>query len=151
MVNGVKKVRSLHTNLTVIKCLHNWQEFHDFSMTFTRMHWIHDFQGLYLLFSLFQNCMTRMNPDCRLFLLFNKETVYLYLGLNVCLQSRRDCNLTVTKSIHVIVSIKCGYWNTVKTFFDTFNYLYYLKKFLLNWLQQFISHFSWWCINTVMK
>jgi hypothetical protein len=35
---------------------------------------------------------------------------------NICLVSKKDCNHTATKSIHVVASIQCGYWDTLKTF-----------------------------------
>jgi len=52
-----------------------------------------------------------MKEYWRIFFLYNKRTFNNYDKF--CLQSMRDYNDTITQSIHVVSSIKCGYWQTV--------------------------------------
>ena len=51
----------------------------------------------------------------RFFYLFNKIKLSITMT-NICLLSKKDCNHTATKSIHVVASTQYGYWNTLMTF-----------------------------------
>jgi hypothetical protein len=48
-------------------------------------------------------------------LILFEESNCLLIYLTFWLLSKREYNHIGTKSIHVVVSIKCGYWNTGST------------------------------------
>ena len=60
-------------------------------------------------------------------LLLFQQSNLLYIWLTFWLLSKREYNHTGTKSIHVVASIKCGYWNTARIFWIDLILVYNLK------------------------
>ena len=77
----------------------------------------------------------------------------LQIWLTLCLPSREDYNHTVTTYIHVVTSVMCGYFNTVKIFWIVLILVFILENCICpkKWLLQFTYHSSWKCINALKE
>ena len=69
-----------------------------------------DFSSLYWITKLHKNPQKRIIEVVLLF----QQSNCLYIWLTFWLLSKREYNYTGTKSINVVASIKCGYWNTAR-------------------------------------
>ena len=79
-------------------------------------------------------------------LLLFQQSNCLPIWLTFWLLSKRGYNYTGTKSINVVVSIKCGYWNTARIFWiDLILFFFYFENCICPkiWLLQFRNNFFW--------
>jgi hypothetical protein len=70
----------------------------------------------------------------------------LQIWLTFWLLSTREYNYTGTKSINVVVSIKCGYWNTARIFWiDLILFFFHFENCICPkiWLLQIRNNFFW--------
>jgi hypothetical protein len=82
----------------------------------------------FLVYIELQN-FTRIHTQKRILqvLLLFQQSIFLYIWLTFWLLSKREYNHTGTKSIHVIASIKCEYWNTARIFWIDLILVFNLK------------------------
>ena len=83
-----------------------------------------DFSSLYWITKLHKNPYTEKNTTRASTF---QQSNFLCIWLTFWLLSKREYNHTVTKSIPVIASIKCGYWNTVRIFWIDLILIFNLK------------------------
>jgi hypothetical protein len=106
LLNAVCLVKNTNTNLIIFGFTQLGLEPKVYAPNFTRIH--------------------RQKGILQVFLRV-KQRNCLLIWLTFCLHWKKDYNHTVAKYIHMEASIKCGYWNTVKTF-SKVSFLFILRE-----------------------